>query len=73
MIFFFHRVENIENIYKNIHVYIILKMMIFVFHRVENIVGKREKCWLPVFSSCSINVSKGFFCRVRCWDCIVKS
>ena len=41
---------------------------------VENIVGKGEKCWLPVFSLFPTMFSKALFFRVlKSRDCVVKS
>ena len=49
------------------------KKLKFVSVRVENIVGKGEKCWLPVFSPFPTMFSKGFFCGVvKSLDCMVK-
>ena len=37
-----------------------LKIIIFVWDRFENTVGRRRKCWLPVFSPFPSVFSKGF-------------
>ena len=51
----------------------VAEMMIFLSDRVENIVGKRRKCWLPVFSQFPTMFSKAFFFRVvKSRDCVVK-
>ena len=42
--------------------------------KVEKHCGKRQKCWLPVFSPFPTMFSKGFFHRVvKSWDCVVES
>ena len=47
--------------------------MLFCLGKVENIVGKRRKCWLPVFSPLPIMFFKGLFFRVvKFLDCVVE-
>ena len=43
------------------------------FQQDGNIVGKGEKCWLPVFSPFPARFSKGFYVRVvKTRDCLGK-
>ena len=52
----------------------IAEMTIPLCDRVENTVIKKEKCWLPAFSSFPTVFSKAFFFSiVKSWDCVVKN
>ena len=45
----------------------------FVLRKGEYIVGKGEKCWLPVCSPFSLMFSKAFLFKIiKAWDCVLK-